>query len=64
MRKVSQRVINSKALRVKTDQEPKVAMREEAEAPEVDTEVEVTAEEEAVEVASNQEKTSMMMDSK
>ena len=57
-------MINSKALKVKIDQEPKVAMREEAEAPEEDTEVEATAEEEAVEVATNKEKTSMMTDSK
>lgn len=69
LRKVYPRVSNSKALKVKTDQEPKVATREEAEALEVVTEVdteapEATAEAEAVEVATNQEKTSMMMDSK
>lgn len=69
MRKVYLRVNTSKALKVKTDQEPKVATREEAEALEVVTEVdteapEATAEAEAVEVATNQEKTLMMMDSK
>lgn len=66
LRKVYPRVNNSKALmsKVATDQEPKVVMREEAEAQEEDTEEEAAVAAEVVEVATNQEKTSMMMDSK